>query len=155
MSSWLISIVGIVVVGVIVELLLSDSNMSRFVRSIWGFFLLLVIVQPIPGFVRNLDVGNVEIDWDWGLIGQINTQSATGLARNTELGLANSGFENVLITIKPNMNSTSFQVSEVHINASAVTVRHNRPNINTQDEIIRIVRLITRATDNQIIFFGG
>ena len=104
MTAWLISIVGIVVIGVIVELLLTESNMSRFVRSIWGFFLLFVIVQPIPGFLRNMDVGEIDMDWDWGLIGQINNQSAEGLARVAQIALTNAGFENVIITVKPDMN---------------------------------------------------
>jgi len=148
------SIVGIVVIGVVVELLLTDSPMSRFVRSIWAFFLLFVIVQPIPGFIRDIDVGNVDMDWDWELIGNINTQSATGLARNTEVALANAGFQNVLITIQPDMQSPSFRAQSVHVNASAINVTNNRPNINVRTEVIRIVMLITRTNEDQIHFFG-
>jgi len=148
MNAWLISIVGIVVVGVIAELLLTDSPVAKFIKGIWGFFLLFVIVQPIPGLLRNIEINDPDFDWDWGMIGTINNQSAEGLARNTQIALASAGFENIIITIKPRQNVTSFQVETVFINASAA-------NINDRVDIIRIVMAVTRATNDQIVFFGG
>lgn len=48
MTAWLASIVGIVVVGVIIELLIQGRRMENFIRSIYAFIVLFVIVSPLP-----------------------------------------------------------------------------------------------------------
>lgn len=48
MAAWLGSILGVVVVGVVVELLTQNRRMGNFIRSIYGFIVLLVIVNPLP-----------------------------------------------------------------------------------------------------------
>ncbi len=52
MASWLASILGVVVVGVIVELLTQNRRMGNFIRSIYGFIVLLVIVSPLPKLLK-------------------------------------------------------------------------------------------------------
>ena len=48
MTAWLLSVVGITVIGVLIELVLTDSPISKFVRSIYAFFILFIIIQPLP-----------------------------------------------------------------------------------------------------------
>ncbi len=52
MTAWLASIVGVVVVGVIVELVMQGRRMGNFVRSIYSFMVLLVIVSPLPKILK-------------------------------------------------------------------------------------------------------
>ena len=54
MIGWLAPILGVVVVGVIIELISKESRLGKFVRSIYAFFVLLVIVQPLPKLLGNL-----------------------------------------------------------------------------------------------------
>ena len=100
MSAWLLSIVGITVVGVLVELLLTDSPMSKFVRSIFAFFILFVIIQPIPAFFKNASAsvsGGVPLDN--ALMQEINRQTAAAFAQNAVRALAAAGFENCIVTM--------------------------------------------------------
>lgn len=53
MAAWLGSILGVVVVGVIVELLTQQRRMGKFIRSIYGFIVLLVIVSPLPKMLQT------------------------------------------------------------------------------------------------------
>ena len=52
MAAWLASILGVVVVGVVVELLTQNRRMGNFIRSIYGFVVLLVIVAPLPKLLK-------------------------------------------------------------------------------------------------------
>lgn len=52
MTAWLASIVGIVVVGVIIELLIQGRRMENFIRSIYAFIVLFVIVSPLPKLLK-------------------------------------------------------------------------------------------------------
>jgi len=152
MSGWLLGIAGIIIIGVIVEILLTDSPMSKFIRSIFGFFVLLVIVAPIPGFFRNgIEVGG-NIDYDWELIGTINALSLESATQRVERALDQAGFQHVLVTITKQHNVPSFRVERVFINA--IGVWHNHTNINVESEIIRIVTVVLGITQEQITYVG-
>lgn len=66
MTAWLASIVGVVVVGVVVDLLTQGRRMGNFVRSIYGFIVLFVIVSPLPKLLKT----------DWGKLSVENLVNA-------------------------------------------------------------------------------
>lgn len=97
MTGWLASIVGIVVVGVIVELLIQGRRMGNFVRSIYSFMVLLVIVSPLPQILK--------IDW-WSHENEnlINTELVNSLqegSKQFEINqiLRSLGYENAIVTV--------------------------------------------------------
>ena len=46
-SSWIMSIAGIICLSVIVELVLPDGQLNRYIKGIFSFIILLVIISPI------------------------------------------------------------------------------------------------------------
>ena len=77
MATWLASIVGVVVVGVVVELLTQNRRMGNFIRSIYGFIVLFVIVSPLPKLLK--------MDW-WSnqTDNLINTEILNHLMQNSK-----------------------------------------------------------------------
>ncbi|MCL2851223.1 MAG: hypothetical protein FWE01_02575 [Firmicutes bacterium] len=151
MNTWLLSIAGVVVIGVVIELILTKSTMSKFIRTIYAFFILLVIVAPLPGFLRgNISFGGA-FDYDWDLINNIGMQSQIAATNRTIIALEAAGFQNVLITLTAIRDVPNFQIENVFVNATGVVVT-NDGNINVRDEIIRIVRAILRVSEQQIIY---
>jgi len=148
MTAWLLSIAGVVIIGALVEMLLSDSSVHKFIRSIYAFFVLFVIVQPIPGFFRST-VSSIEagggIQLNSGLTEQINAQTAAALQRNAQLALEAAGFDGVIVTI---------HAGNVYINAFGVVLRHTNTNIDIRQEVIKIVRAVTNAPEEGIIYVG-
>jgi len=125
MSAWLLTIVGVTVIGVLVELLLTDSPMSKFIRTIYAFFILFVIVQPIPGYFKNLqsDLQNGSVPVNSGLVKEIDQQTKEALVQRTRENLASAGFANCIVT---------YVGGKVYINA------YNSAKKDT-NEIIKIV----------------
>ena len=50
-SSWILSIAGIVIISVIVELILPEGSINKYIRSIFSFLVVFVIVAPLPALV--------------------------------------------------------------------------------------------------------
>ena len=126
------------VVGVVVELLLTDSAVSKFVRSIYAFFILFVIVQPIPGFFKKASEnvgGGIVLDSE--LLGTINGNSAAAAQANIERALHDAGFENTIVTIQYGVGAVSFRPSKIYINAYGVTATGT--NIRIKEDIVKIV----------------
>ncbi len=47
MSGYLISIIGVVMLGVLVDLVLPSGQMNKFVKSMFGIFTILIIISPV------------------------------------------------------------------------------------------------------------
>lgn len=97
MASWLASILGVVVVGVIVELLTQNRRMGNFIRSIYGFIVLLVIVSPLPKLLKA--------DW-WTSHAEemVNAEMLENLAQSSRQKqitqtLRLKGYDHALVTV--------------------------------------------------------
>ena len=58
MSAWLLSIVGVVSLGVLIELLLPEGENSKYIKGIFSVIVIFVIVSPLPKLVKGESV-----DW--------------------------------------------------------------------------------------------
>ena len=101
MTGWLASIVGVVVVGVIIELLTQNRRMGAFVRSIYGFIVLLVIVAPLPNFFKaEWWTANADDYIDAEVVNSLGQSSKQ--ARVKEV-LRVMGYESALVTMFDNV----------------------------------------------------
>ena len=56
-SSWLLSIAGVVILSVLSELVLPEGQMNKYTKVIFSFAILLVIIMPLPKlFGKNFDI---------------------------------------------------------------------------------------------------
>lgn len=68
--SWVLKIVGIVVIGVLIDIILPEGETHKYIKSIFACFVLFVIVSPLPKLldyrIKDIDKGSpsayVEID---------------------------------------------------------------------------------------------
>ena len=127
MTPWLLGIVGTVTIGVLVELLLTDSALSKFIRGIYAFFILFVIVQPLPGLIKSASE-NVSgtITYDTQLLATINERSASAAKQALEKTLAAAGYESVLVIIEHDPTAPAFTVARVYLNAIAPVTSPDR-----------------------------
>lgn len=100
MTAWLASIVGVVIIGVVIELLMQGRRMGNFVRSIYGFIVLFVIVSPLPDLLKA--------DW-WSVKNEnlVNTELVENLKagnRQTQVNqiLRTMGYQDALVTVFDN-----------------------------------------------------
>lgn len=97
MTAWLASIVGVVVVGVVVELVTQGRRMENFVRSIYSFVVLFVIVSPLPKLLQT--------DWDTmqmeNLVDAELVENLSQSSKQIQVSqiLRNMGYENALVTL--------------------------------------------------------
>ncbi|MCL2228998.1 MAG: stage III sporulation protein AF [Firmicutes bacterium] len=101
MSAWLLTIVGITVIGVILELLLTESRMSKFIRGVFAFFVLFVIVQPLPGFLNGImsNLRNPDSMVDAEVVARIEATRRDALIPTLESRLEREGFNNVIVVL--------------------------------------------------------
>lgn len=53
MNVWLLSIVGVVSLGVLLEILLADGETSKYIKGVFALAVVLVLVSPLPKFLNK------------------------------------------------------------------------------------------------------
>lgn len=61
LATWVLSILGIVLVGTLVDLLLTKSRLKSVIRSVFATITVLVVVTPLPKLVST---GSFDLDAD-------------------------------------------------------------------------------------------
>ena len=149
MTTWLLSVAGIVIIGALIEVLLSDSSMSKFIRGVFGFFVLLVIVQPLLAMIKSGTAavsGGVELNA--GLLQTINKQSAAAFEKNTVQALEAAGFAGVIVTIDYDKAAMNFKINRVFVNAYGI-------DIGKEKDVRRIVCAVCNIKDSEVFYVGG
>lgn len=98
MAGWLASIVGVVVIGVVVNLLTQNRRLGNFIRSIYGFVVLLVIIAPLPNFFHTNWWSNFNTEnlIDAQVVDNINQNSKQLQIKQI---LNTKGYENAIVTV--------------------------------------------------------
>lgn len=59
MNAWLLSIVGVVSLGVLLEILLADGETSKYIKGVFALAVVLILVAPLPKFLnKDFDLNN-------------------------------------------------------------------------------------------------
>ena len=53
MSGWLMGIVGVVSLGVLIEILLPEGENSKYIRGIFSIIVIFVIISPLPKLAKG------------------------------------------------------------------------------------------------------
>ena len=99
MGEWLVGIVGVISLGLLLEILLPDGQTSKYVRGAFSLLVILVVISPIPkllGGEYNLDLTGVNYDVDLDYVQQTSSQYTDILEDDLEKILKEQGIESVV-----------------------------------------------------------
>ena len=145
-SGWIMSILGIVVLGTTVDLLMTKSRMKNIIRSVFATVSVLVIITPLPSLIRN----GVDISFS-DMLGQmkIHTMKAA-----IESALENDGISGVKVELTAEVHDNEITVQRVVIDLSDSVIKDNLANINKYEFIKERVKSFTNNQEVEIIIHG-
>lgn len=53
MTEWLMSIVGVVAIGVLLDILLPSGEINKYIKGVFGIVVVFVIIIPLPKLVKG------------------------------------------------------------------------------------------------------
>ena len=104
MSGWLIGIVGVVSLGVLIEVLLPEGENSKYIRGIFSIIVIFVIISPLPklakgdyikGFSQN---GEIAIDENY--YESVKDDMQKRMKDNLNEKLENAGYNDLSLDIQ-------------------------------------------------------
>lgn len=162
LSNWILSIAGIICVSVIVELILPDGQMNRYIKGIFSFIIILVVIMPIPKLLnRDLDFSNIfdnsgyEINSDY--LYQVNLDKMNSVKNEIENQIEKRGYLNVVVSINCDIFDNSMQYKSIFVDLSDLVIsgqaEHN--NISKIKKYISSIIMAIIDIDEEAILYDG
>ncbi len=156
MSGYILSILGIVIVGVLVDIVVPSGTINKYIKSIYAIFVLAVILSPVIKFLSNTHGINVNItgyEINEDLMNYINTNKIKSLETNIENKLKDEGFDGIDIKINYSIESNELMINSCTVNMQNLVMSSDKQHINKYEFIIEVVREYTNLADEEIIFY--
>lgn len=163
LSSWIMSIAGIICISVIVELILPEGQMNRYIKGIFSFIVLLVIIMPIPKLVGtniNFDKifsseSNIEVDEDY--LYQLNLDKLNKLKGEIEEKVYSHGYRNVSIYINCNIFENQMKFKSITVDLTSLVISENAEHkdiAKIKKDITKIILSFVEIDEEEILYDG-
>ena len=157
MTSYILSIVGTVFLGVLVDIIMPDGEMNKYVKGVFAIIAMCVILSPVPKMIKNdFDIGDlfydnsaVKVDTDF--LEATNKQIKNQLQITLKTKLKDAGFDNVEVEILHDMSNYNFQIKKVIIDISQMVINQNMVHINKYTEITDITKEYLNVEESDIV----
>lgn len=158
-SAWIMSILGIVVLGTIVDLLVAKSRLKNFIRSVFATVSVLIIITPLPSIVKNgFDVsfsdlvGEIQIDSDF--VGFAERQKVMVLEKAITEAFEQEGISGLCVKVNAEFDNGNLIVKRIVIDLSNSVINDKLANINKYEFIRERVKQFTGNPEVEIEING-
>lgn len=156
-SVWVLSIAGICVLSVLVELILPEGQTRKYIKAIFSFFVILVIVAPLPKLVGSgIDFDDIlagdEVGIQEDFIYQLNRDKLDSISSSIEGDLKEQGIDGVKILLSANIFSSNLQIEAVFVDLFELVISDENQHINTHEIIIKTVKKHIDIKEENIVF---
>ena len=157
-SVWAFSIAGIVVVGVLADLLLPEGNMHAYLKSIFSIFTVFVIVYPLPKLINSqldfaqvfsLPQETVSEDIQQG----VSQRMQLALEQALQQKLSEKGFWTD-VRVEGTFSATETTFEKIRIIIQKSEYDESVENINKQEAVRTIVMDCVPIEKERILVYG-
>lgn len=148
-SSWLLSIAGVILLSVLAELILPEGQMNKYTKVIFSFVVLLVIILPLPklfgkdfNLEKFFDYGENTLQEDY--LYQINLDKLTSLNEDIAEELEVSGLKNVVVSINANILAEKLEIFDVFVDLCDLEYSENFESKNIAQAKQTVVQIIKK-----------
>ena len=158
-SMYLLSIVGVVFLIVIVDLILPDSKISKYIKSIAAVFVVAVIASPIINLVNS--------NWDWkslfvnseyqvdeNVLNNINQQNIEVLEKELVEYLETQSIKGVEIMISASFTNNEPKINYIYVNLCDLVINENLEHIDYYTKIKELITQQINIEEEKIIIYG-
>lgn len=152
MSSWLLSIVGVVFLSILFDLIYPNGKTNAFCKSIFGIIAIFIIISPI----LKIDIDNIDINSSTtnALVENINKSKENSIKLKIEAHLKNCGINGVIVRIESNLTTESFEIEKIYIDSTNLVLTENITNINKYEVITKEVAQLLEIDSKRIVVYG-
>lgn len=152
LSSYVLSIIGIICIGIFADVVLPDGKMQNIVKTAVSVFTMLCLIKPIANFnINNVNFwGSNAIEVDSTFVQTYENKKIETLTKNIEETLYNSGYLNVNISITTNEKNV---ICSIYVDLTKLVLTNKNLNINKYTNIVAIITRFVNINKENIVFY--
>ena len=158
-SIWVLSIVGIIVLSMLVDLLLPSGSMSKFIKSIFGYLIIVVILSPVFSFFTQKDFSindifsssNVQIQDSF--VANVNRQFLDSVEKSIEKSCHEKGIKFVEVGIQADIFENEIEIKQISVNLKNIVITDEVKHTNIRTSIVNIIKENIKVKEEIIKFY--
>ena len=154
MSGYILSILGIVIAGVLIDIIMPSGTINKYIKSIYSIFVVAVLLNPLIKFLHknhNFTVKYKDYEINSNLIDYIYQSKVNSLEINIKKLLEDNGFKQVDIIFDYSIENDELIYKSCTLNLKNMVIDADKQHINKYEYIKDIVKQNTNLKDGEII----
>jgi len=154
MKAYILSILGIVVTSVFIDIIIPSGTISKYIKSIFSIFVVAILLNPLIKFLnqkQDFTIKYEEYIVDDKLLSYIHKAKTSATEKNIEKSLDEDGFDNVDIILNFSLENNVLTYKSCVVNLKNLVILADKQHINKYEFIKGFVREQTGLTDEEII----
>lgn len=157
MSYYLLTLLGVILLGVLVDAILPSGSTSKYISGIFSIFVVFVIINPLLSFIKkgyNLRdyFSSEQIQLDEQLLANFNKSKLQALEQDIEAELVSNGYEGVNIRIEFEVQEGDIKITQILADISNLVIKANEENINRYVFIRQVIMSKVAVIEEAIVF---
>ena len=155
MNGYILSILGIVIAGIIIDIILPTGTISKYIKSIYSIFVVAVLLMPLINFLNKnngFKLNYTDYELQENLINFISTKRVDSLEINIEEHLLSEGFNSIDIEINFSIENNEILLNSCDVNLKNLEISADKQHINKYEFIKEVVTNFTNLNSEEIIF---
>ena len=152
MKEWLLSIIGVVFLGVLFDLIIPNGKTNNLCKSIFGIFAVFVMISPI----LKIDINSVFSNsvTENSFYDDVHKAREKVLLSIINERLTTCNIFGVNVEINSYFDDGQFVLENIYIDCSDLVLTENITNINKYEVIAKEVSNITNIDKEKVIVYG-
>ena len=157
MNSYLLALLGVILLGVLIDVILPSGSTSKYIMGIFSIFVMFSIISPIVTWVKkdyNISdyFTSVDIQLNQQLLYNINNSKLQALETDIEQSLYANGYEGVEIDIQFSVVADDVEIKQVLADISNLVINNKSANINKYVYIRQAIMKHLAVSEEVIVF---
>lgn len=156
MKNYIISILGIIVIGILIETIIPSGQINKYIKSIYAVFVVAVLINPLFTFFKQskeivLHYEDYEINKS--LLNFVYTNECQQVEENIEKTLLDAGFENVDVVLAFSIENNEIRYNSCQVDLKNLVILDKAEHINKYELITKTIKDKTNLTEEEIVIY--
>lgn len=156
MKAYVLSILGIVVVGVLIDVIIPSGSTGKYVKSIFSIFVVAVIISPVINLIskaKGLEFSYKEISINSSFVEYVLNKQVDEIEFKIESLIEDEGIYNVEVELNHSVEFDKIKYNSCVINLENMVLKSDKSHNNIYEIIKKIVNSETGLTEEEILFY--
>lgn len=156
-STWVMSIVGIVMMTLVVDIIIPEGQTNKYIKSIFSLLTVFVIASPLPGLIKSdFNIADVfapveSVALDENFLQALYSDRVEVLEKKAVDALSAAGVTQIKVTVAAENENNYPKIINVLINLEKVVIKGQPSNININEYVIQTVSSVLGIEAGKVV----